>query len=60
MSKYKQNPEAFFESSVLEKYGKTGLDILTKSQEFSAKLSVLSEADKNSAEASFKDFLKSA
>ena len=60
MSKYKQNPEAFFESSVLEKYGKTGLDILTKSQEFSAKLSVLSEADKNSAEVSFKDFLKSA
>jgi hypothetical protein len=60
MSKYKQNPESFFESTILDKYGKTGLDILTKSQEFSAKFSVLSEADRSSAENSFKEFLKKA
>ena len=60
MSKYKQNPESFFETTILDKYGKTGLDILTKSQEFSAKFSVLSESERVSTENSFKEFLKKA
>ena len=58
LSKYKQNPEGFFESSILEKYGKTGFDILTKSQEFSSNVSVMNESDKSAAESLFKDFLK--
>ena len=60
MSKYKQNPEGFFESSILEKYGKTGLEILTKSQEFSSKLTVLNDSDKVQAESDFKKFLSNA
>ena len=60
MIKYKADPEKFLENSIFEKYGKAGLDIWKKSQEFSANMSVMSESDKTAAEKSFADFLKSA
>jgi hypothetical protein len=59
-AKFKSDPEGFLESSILEKYGKNGLDVWKKSQEFSAKMAVLSESDKVAAEAAFADFLKQA
>jgi len=59
-NKFKSDPEGFLENSILEKYGKNGLDIWKKSQEFSAKFSVLSEADKAATEASFSAFLNQA
>jgi hypothetical protein len=60
MAKYKSNPEGFLEASILEKFGKSGLDIWKKSQEFSSKLSVMTEADKAATEQSFTTFLQSA
>jgi len=60
MNKFKQDPEGFLESSVVEKFGKNGLDIWKKSQEFSAKLSVMSEADIAATESTFATFLKQA
>ena len=60
MSKFKQNPEEFFQTSIVDKYGKSGLDILSKSQGFSSSASVLSDSDKAKAEASFKEFLQKA
>jgi len=60
MAKYKQNPEGFLEASILEKFGKNGLDIWKKSQEFSSKLSVMTESDKSASEKSFADFLTKA
>jgi hypothetical protein len=60
LNKYKADPEGFVENSILEKHGKNGLDVWKKSQEFSAKLAVMSEADKSAAEAAFADFLKKA
>ena len=60
MTKFKSDPEGFLENSIMEKYGKTGLDIWKKSQEFSAQMSVMSEADKAKSEASFTSFLADA
>eukprot|EP00600_Ochromonadales_sp_CCMP1393_P008454 CAMPEP_0174953748 /NCGR_PEP_ID=MMETSP0004_2-20121128/29_1 /TAXON_ID=420556 /ORGANISM="Ochromonas sp., Strain CCMP1393" /LENGTH=339 /DNA_ID=CAMNT_0016201461 /DNA_START=164 /DNA_END=1183 /DNA_ORIENTATION=- len=60
MSAYKSDPVGFMEKSIEEKYGKNGLDVWKKSQEFSEKLSVMTDADKAAAEASFSDFLKKA
>jgi hypothetical protein len=60
MSAFKQDPEGFLENSIIQKYGKAGLDIWKKSQEFSQSMSVMSEADKAAAESSFSTFLKSA
>lgn len=60
MAKYKSDPEKFLEASIMEKYGKNGLDIWKKSQEFSANMNVMSDADKAAAEKSFADFLKQA
>jgi len=60
MIKYKADPEKFLEASILEKYGKNGLDIWKKSQEFSSQMSVMSESDKAAAEKKFADFVKSA
>lgn len=60
MSKYKSDPVGFLESSIIEKYGKNGLDVWKKSQEFSQKLAVMSEADKTATEAAFSNFLKKA
>lgn len=60
MNEYKSNPEGFVESSILKKFGRAGLDIWNKSQEFSAQFSVMSEADRTAAEESFASFLKSA
>jgi hypothetical protein len=54
------DPVGFLESSIVEKYGKSGLDVWKKSQEFSEKLALLSEADKTAAESAFSNFLKSA
>lgn len=59
-NKYKQDPEGFLEASILEKFGKNGIDIWKKSQEFSSKLSVITEADKAATEKAFSDFLKQA
>lgn len=59
-AKFKSDPEGFLESSILEKYGKNGLDIWKKSQEFSNKMAVMSPSEKAAAEAAFADFLKQA
>jgi hypothetical protein len=59
-SKFKSDPKGFLESSIIEKYGKNGLDVWKKSQEFSERLSVITEADKEAAEAEFTNFLKKA
>ena len=60
MAAFKADPEGFLESSILENYGKAGLDIWKKSQEFSAKMDVMSESEKQATEKAFADFLKSA
>lgn len=57
---YKQDPEAFLENSIVQKYGKNGLEIWKKSQEFSAQMSVMSDSDKAAVENAFSDFLKKA
>lgn len=57
---FKADPEGFLESSIIAKFGKNGLDVWKKSQEFSANMSVLSDAEKKAAEKAFADFLKSA
>jgi len=57
---FKADPEGFLEASIIAKFGKNGLDVWKKSQEFSANMSVLSDADKKAAEKAFADFLKSA
>jgi len=59
MIKYKANPEAFLEASIVEKFGKNGLDIWKKSQEFSANMQAMSDADKAAVEKKFADFVKS-
>lgn len=58
--KYKENPEAFLENSIVEKFGQNGLDIWKKSQTFSSDMAAMSEADKAAVEAKFSDFVKSA
>ena len=60
MAKYKSDPQGFLEASIVEKFGKSGLDVWKKSQEFSSNLAVMSEADKAAAEKSFSDFLQKA
>ena len=60
MALYKTDPEGFLQASIFAKYGKEGLDVWKKSQEFSAQMSVMSEADKAATEASFTTFLNSA
>jgi len=60
MAKYKSDPQGFLEASIVEKFGKNGLDVWKKSQEFSANLAVMSEADKAAAESSFSSFLQKA
>jgi hypothetical protein len=60
MNKFKSNPVSFLENSITEKFGKNGLDIWKKSQEFSAKLNVISAAEKEATEKSFADFLNQA
>lgn len=60
MAAFKADPEGFLENSIVQKYGKAGLDVWKKSQEFSANMSVMSEADKAAAENAFASFLKSA
>lgn len=60
MAKYKSDPKGFLESSIVQKYGKNGLEVWKKSQEFSEKLGVMTAADKQAAESAFTDFLKKA
>jgi hypothetical protein len=60
MALYKTDPEGFLQASIFAKYGKDGLDVWKKSQEFSAQMSVMSEADKAATEASFTNFLNQA
>jgi hypothetical protein len=59
-NKYKSDPDAFLENSILEKYGRSGLDVWKKSQEFSANMGAMSESDKAAVEKKFSDFLSSA
>jgi len=59
-TKFKADPVGFLEGSIIEKYGKSGLEVWKKSQEFSEKLAVISDADKVAAESSFTEFLKKA
>lgn len=59
-ARFKSDPEGFLEASILEKFGKSGLDVWKKSQEFDANTSVMSATDKADAEKAFSDFLKSA
>eukprot|EP00981_Chlorochromonas_danica_P014189 scaffold7537_cov179-Ochromonas_danica.AAC.10 len=60
MSKFKADPKGFFDASVVEKFGKNGLDIWKQTQELSAKLEVMSEAEKSATEKEFRDFIKKA
>jgi hypothetical protein len=60
MNQYKADPEGFLQASIYAKYGKDGVDVWKKSQEFSAQMSVMSEADKMATEASFTSFLNQA
>lgn len=60
MAKFKSDPEGFLENSIIEKYGRNGLEIWKKSQEFSAKMSTMSEAEKTAVESQFTSFLNSA
>lgn len=60
MNRFKNDPEGFMEASIIEKYGKAGLDVWNKSQEFSKNMSVMSPADKLATENKFADFLKNA
>lgn len=57
MNEFKADPQGFLEKSIIDKYGKNGLDIWKKSQEFADKLSVMSDADKAATESKFTDFL---
>ena len=41
------------------KYGRSGLDVWRKSQEFSASMSTMSDADKAAVEKKFSDFISS-
>ena len=59
MAKYKADPQGFLEASIMEQFGKSGLDIWKKSQEFSSKMEAMSEADKEATEKEFSDFLGS-
>lgn len=58
MSKFKSNPNNFLEVSIMEKYGKNGLEIWKKSQEFAEKYALSSAADIASTESKFTEFLK--
>jgi len=60
MAKYKSDPQGFLEASIVEKFGKSGLDVWKKSQEFSSNLAVMSDADKATAEKAFSEFLQKA
>ena len=60
MALYKADPEGFLQASIFAKYGKDGLDVWKKSQEFSAQMSVMSESEKAATEASFTNFLNQA
>lgn len=57
-NRFKADPTGFLEASIVEKYGAAGLGVWKKSQEFSEKMSTLSEAEKSATEKSFADFLK--
>jgi hypothetical protein len=57
---YKNDPDAFLENSIVEKYGRNGLEIWKKSQEFSSNMSTMSESDKSAVEKQFSDFIGSA
>jgi len=60
MDKFKSDPEGFMESSIIAKFGASGLDVWKKSQEFSKDMEVMSDADKKAAETAFSSFLSSA
>lgn len=60
MNKYKLDPEGFLQASIVEKYGKDGLEVWKKSQEFSQQMSVMSEAEKAETEAKFTAFINQA
>jgi hypothetical protein len=59
-NQYKNDPEGFLEKSIMEKYGRNGVEIWKKSQEFSSSMSTMSESDKAAVEKKFSDFIGSA
>jgi hypothetical protein len=60
MTRYKADPEGFLQASIFAKYGQDGVNVWRKSQEFSAQMSVMTDADKAATEASFTSFLNQA
>jgi hypothetical protein len=60
MTRYKADPEGFLQASIFAKYGQDGVNVWKKSQEFSAQMSVMTDADKAATEASFTSFLNQA
>lgn len=60
MDRFKSDPEGFLENSIMEKFGKQGLDVWKKSQVFAKDAEVMSASDKAKAEESFSSFLNSA
>lgn len=59
-NKFKSNPDGYLENSIFENFGKNGLDIWNKSQEFASKFASSTEAEIAHAESEFSDFLKKA
>lgn len=59
-NRFKSNPDAFLENSIIAKFGKNGLDVWKKSQEFSVQYNSLSSAEREKVEAEFTNFLKKA
>jgi len=59
-NKFKSNPEGFLENSIVEKYGRNGLDVWKKSQEFASKYASSSAAEIAAVESKFTEFLKQA
>lgn len=60
MDKFKSDPEGFLESSILDKFGKQGLDVWKKSQTFAKDAEVMSADEKAATEKKFASFLDSA
>jgi hypothetical protein len=57
-NQFKADPVNYLEKSIAAKFGTKGLEIWKKSQEFSTEYDVLSDAEKQSVEKSFQQFLK--
>lgn len=59
-NRFKADPNAFLETSIMSKFGRNGVDIWNKSQEFAAKYKALSPAERAAAETKYIEFLNQA